>query len=162
MKSTIKEAATAPAWWHPGGTKIRLKESDLLVLEGPHLFVESPMTELCMSLQRGMWCVTWSIMHGGNNRLDENESGGCRRFTAQELLSAFGLHEYAGEDESYTQGQAADSAKPGYYVRSGRYLNIPCPGKARDGDPSISVWISDEIQDAVGKLVESALLDTFV
>jgi hypothetical protein len=47
-----------------------------------------------------------------------------------------------------------DSAAQGFYIRWRNCLNIPCPGTGHDGDPNISVTLSDDIKEAVRQLLE--------
>lgn len=48
----------------------------------------------------------------------------------------------------------ATSVWPNLYIRSGGHLNIPCAGSGDDGNPNLSVFIHQEIKEAVGKLLK--------
>ncbi len=47
-----------------------------------------------------------------------------------------------------------NSAVQSKFIRWGNFLNIPCPGTGHDGDPNVSIYVTDEIREAVRKLLE--------
>lgn len=57
-------------------------------------------------------------------------------------------------DMQWAKKFGAESGVQGSYIRNGPFLNIPMPGTGHDGDPNISVFVTDEIQSAVRKLLD--------
>lgn len=47
-------------------------------------------------------------------------------------------------------------ARPGAFIRQGRYLNIPGPGTGLIGDPNISIRLKPEIVAAVSKMLHKS------
>ena len=82
---------------------------------------------------------------------------GRRLFSSEELAAAFCIAANSGDHgQQLIDRYGAHSAEQGLYIRWGNFLNIPCPGTGMDGDPNVSIFITDEIRDAVSNLLEAA------
>jgi len=94
--------------------------------------------------------IAWEIWHNPHERVAGNVI-----LMPHEMRAAFGLSDkpgkYGGE---LIRRYGADSAERGKYIRRGSSLNIPCPGTGDDGDPNVSIFLSDEIRDAVRKFLK--------
>lgn len=148
MKNVISER-NEPLWWHNFGRKVEARN-----VEGPtqdYVHLESSTAELHVSFSaKNEWRIDWELLH----RDLREQSDGIRFFTTQELLGAFGLDEFTGDNPDFNKLYEADSAVVGLYVRCGQYLNIPCPGTAFNGDPNISVYVTESsVQKAIMWLV---------
>lgn len=47
--------------------------------------------------------------------------------------------------------------RSGYFLRADDFLNIPCPGTGRDGDPNISIEIDVAMRDAVQEFLDNSI-----
>ena len=154
MNSQIVLGKCPPSWWHQHGNKVNVKKLDPQIAQD-QVELESSTVEVTVGqVESGIWRVGWKILHGPIS-LDSDESGGQRFFTTEELLAAFGLNKFEGPSEGFNLEYGAHTAVPGKYIRYGRWLNIPCPGTACDGDPNVSIWVEEMIQEAIIKLLES-------
>lgn len=116
------------------------------------------------------WLVDWELLHRLHN---QERARGRVCFSNEDLQIAFAsgkpadlsgdLSEIAiAADGLYVRMTAylrktygAEFADQGKYIRLGSFLNIPCPGSGRDGDPNISIFLYEELSEAVRKLLES-------
>ena len=154
LHSTIVLGNCPPSWWHMHGNKVNSTKTDPQN-ERNQIMLESRTVEVIIDrAENDSWRVGWRVLHQRIS-LDSDESGGQRFFTTNELLAAFGLNEFEGPSEGFNHEYGAHTAVPGKYIRYGRWLNIPCPGTACDGDPNVSIWVEETIQAAIIKLVES-------
>lgn len=130
---------------------MRLKSFDrnhrVVTLEGSTAAVAIYPTPL--GSRKPGWIVKVEVVHEGYTEPDS----GARHFTDEELASAFGLSDYVDTGLKFVGRYGAHAGKQGTYIRQGRYLNIPCPGTGGDGDPNVSICISDEIASAVKELL---------
>jgi len=81
--------------------------------------------------------VEWSIIH----YVDTDTTVGRRRYTRDDLEMAFEL------------GLSGAAVRQGLFYRDGRHLNIPCRGTGDDGDPNVSILVTDEMKIAVRRLL---------
>jgi hypothetical protein len=86
----------------------------------------------------GLWNVSWEINHDCLAKV-----AGSFVMNSGKLWSAF-VEE--SKDPAFTQYQ-------GHWYRRGEFLNIPCPGTGRDGDPNLSILLNNEIFWAVRNLI---------
>lgn len=138
-----------PIWWHHHGAKMMLKHLDLtkrvLVLAGSSAKIRIERK------RKDYWLVCWSITHG----VAHCRASGMSVFTTENLSAAFGLTDtrpiigWQWLIDVYG-GTCAAQFK---FIRWEDFLNIPCPGTGHDGDPNISVELSEEIKDAVRQLI---------
>ena len=75
-------------------------------------------------------------------------------FSEEDLKSAFGFSDKSGEYGYWLiERYGADVASQGKYIRWRDHLNIPCPGIGNDGDPNVSIYLDDDIKNAVRELL---------
>jgi len=77
-----------------------------------------------------------------------DRSTGWFRVTSGELL-----HMFVDPEESF-QPSAESCEVPGVFCRQGRYLNIPGQNHLGDGDPNVSILVTDELRDAARWVVK--------
>ncbi len=138
---TAKETTTRhPIWFHPRGDTMKLGEAN-----SSHVTIEGPAAELKITSSASRildFDVEWNIRHE-----NYESSSGVRIFCSTEIDSAFGV----------TRGfEDGASHQNSHFIRFGRFLNVPCQGTSMDGDPNISIFITDEIQKAIRDLLEAA------
>ncbi|HEU5114547.1 MAG TPA: hypothetical protein VFT82_02150 [Candidatus Paceibacterota bacterium] len=139
-----------PSWWHHHGIKAVLKES------GPRkAVIGSNAATLTISRVEkegspAVFHLVWSVVHAfdmwsmGQVVMDERE-----------LKAAFGLSNETGDYGDWLiEAYGAESAEQRLYIRWKRYLNIPGPGTAHDGDPNMSIEIEGQIQNAIRTLLQ--------
>lgn len=129
---------------------MKLAEAD-----SSHVIIGSPAAELKITrIDRPHatgFTVEWSIRHG-----DRGSSSGIRIFySTTELAGLFGFTYNGGQGLIDQLGDGALHLNS-MFIRSGRFLNVPCQGTSMDGDPNISIFITDEIQKAIRDLLEAA------
>jgi hypothetical protein len=142
-----------PIWWHRHGIKIHVLECDP---EKKFLMMGSKAADLrfrqlfVRSLNEGRWLVEWCIRQSPLESVH-----GTVLFTDRELALAFRLAAEMIPDESkhLASRYSADRAVQGKFIGKDEYLNIPCPGTGDNGDPNISLYNTNEIAEAVGKLL---------
>lgn len=135
-----------PIWWHHHGIKLglmtKLKQS---------LRLESSAAELSISyLRKNEWEVCWKV-----GQVGDQGSSGMVIFSSKELREAFDYRVVPKKNESFLFVRfGATAARQGKFIRTDRFLNIPCPGTGYDGDPNISILLTQEIVEAVRKLLK--------
>lgn len=140
-----------PIWWHHHGMKIKVcREADLWTLN-----LESSAVSVRISPYGPYWKVEWRIVFSVLSEVIGNV-----KMSPQNLKCAFGLSDE--EDLSmYHEGYrtwlidrfGGDCAVQGLFIRYDDYLNIPGPGTGLDGDPNVSIMLTDEIRNAVRQLL---------
>lgn len=151
VSSTVPESAKlcCPSWFHKGG----LNEMDMKIFQNRRLvIVSNNMARLIIKPAESVpgWMVKWEVGWS-----PQTKAWGWRNFTDQELAAAFGLIDDEGKSGySLRHKYLLNSAEEGKYGRSGKYLNIPYPGHGHDGDPNISVYITEEIHKAIAAILE--------
>lgn len=140
-----------PIWWHCHGKKMQIKTLDLgrkfLKLAGSAAELN---IEKFADFIGDIWNVEWCILHSPI----ENVTGTIL-FTGEELRTAFGLKPVTtpSNDKHLIERFGGDRAYRGKFFGYGNHLNIPGPGTGHDGDPNISIEISDEMRDAIKQLL---------
>ncbi|MBL7022215.1 hypothetical protein ISR92_02785 [Patescibacteria group bacterium] len=140
-----------PVWHHYHSRKMTVVEErkDFLAISGSAAFIEIFLNPAATS-NLFKWFVRWKI-----NQFVVMEVTGQRLFSDQDLKAAFGLSDVSGEHGEWIISRfGADVAEQTKYIRWKEYLNIPCPGTGGDGDPNVSVYLSEEIKWAVKNLLE--------
>jgi hypothetical protein len=145
-----------PIWWHHHGYKLAVKELDLakhiLVLEASAAKVTIQKASILFS-EAPAWFVDWEVVQ---SRPSQSGTKGRTWFRDEDLKAAFCLSDDTGEFSGWLiERFGGISANQGRYIRWKRFLNIPCPGTGHDGDPNISIYIDDDIQNAVHHLLRS-------
>jgi hypothetical protein len=92
------------------------------------------------------WAVDWEITEPNGKVVGSTIFSNTDLALAFDIISGFNHEELAKRYD-------AESASQGRYIRWKRYLNIPCPGTGLDGDPNISIWLSEPIKNAVKELL---------
>lgn len=135
-----------PIWWHHHGIKL-----SVMTKVKNELILESSAAKLSISfLKKNHWEVCWEVGQVGGQG-----SEGTVILSSKELREAFdyGLTPVKAEDFLFTR-YGATAGRQGKFIRTDRFLNIPCPGTGNDGDPNISILITTEIKEAVKKLLK--------
>ena len=144
-----KRVTHPPKWWSGKGDKMEvgsliLSTSSLLIRNG-----EVAELRIEHSADSTHWKVSWKILHG------TGEVTGWTRMSTGELEVAFRVTENVPAGMNDFPGHMSHASIQGGFIRFGNYLNIPHPATGSQGDPNISVFISDEIRGAVEKLLRS-------
>lgn len=90
------------------------------------------------SVNAGTYMIFWYIAFSAVEFVN-----GCLQMHSSDLRRAFILIDIAS------------TTLAGHYIRRGRFLKLPTRGASDDGDPNISVCLSDDIREAVARLLES-------
>lgn len=135
-----------PSWFHRHGYKLAIESFDPEKLA---LTLASTATQLIVTPHgRGQFLVRWRITNSKSERAE-----GVIVFTTDRLKAAFMVPvTLPSEYQQFLANYDATHGVPGYFVRRGRFLNIPCPGTARDGDPNLSVFVSDDMIEAAKEI----------
>lgn len=152
MKTRVPELHIGhPIWWHHHGTKLRVKNLDL---DKKKLVFGASAAELIIEPLPEDKIDNWIIRYAVHQFAGFGSRGEVFMTTA-ELRTAFGLANDPASPSSewLVSRYGADSARQRHFIRWKDFLNIPCPGTGNDGDPNISVYLSEEIKEAVRKLL---------
>ncbi len=141
-----------PSWFNSHGMKMETQkpgpfnggQCDLIIGNGVVAFVRISRVD-----KRPKYLVDWRVIHSGG--LDTPYTGGRIEIDRTELVQMFRISDEHTEDTDQwlIERYGGTVATQGKFLRSGKYLNIPCPGTGHDGDPNISVFVTDEIRNAV-------------
>lgn len=143
------KAGDTPPWWSMKGNKMHPGQPshEHLVLSIANNRVAT--LDIVWDVER--WKVGWFINHGVGTVT------GTLLMMTDQLKAAFGLAESVpGQNPWYAKRFNATAGDEGLFIRTGRHLSLPCPGNALFGDPNIAVFLTDEIREAVAKLIEYA------
>lgn len=135
-----------PIWWHHHGIKL-----SVMTKVQNELILESSAAKLVISfLEKNCWKVRWEV-----GQVGDQGSSGMVIFSSKELREAFDYRLVPKKNESFLFVRyGATAARQGKFIRTDRFLNIPCPGTGSDGDPNISILLTQEIVEAVRKLLK--------
>ena len=152
-----------PKWFHPHGMKMDLGGTPIYhTLGGDDVLIGSrrggrpsptvAQLQIRHSVTRGrLYKVSWRIMFTrGEN------AWGDLLLSGDELRQAFGIlssNSPIGDITEMKERYDAESSIPGHFIRKGKFLNIPMPGTGMDGDPNISIFITEEMQEAIRNLL---------
>lgn len=147
-----------PDWYNQHGWKMELQSPDIFNGGPCDLVIGNGVVailRIARVAKRPKYVIDWRVAHDGG--IDCPHTGGRIETNPVELARMFRLSDERGDDtdEWLTQRYGGTVGVQGKFLRSGRYLNIPCPGTGHDGDPNISVFVTDEIRDAVGAMLAS-------
>ena len=138
-----------PKWWHHHGTKLSPTEH----IAWQWQTIESKAAKLVVSRQGKEWILEWGIEHLGG------KVKGSIIVSTTSLKLMFGLRLPLDEltDMQASRWMLEDyGAECGFqreFIRWGRYLNLPHPGTRQDGDPNLSLYVTEEIQEAIWFLI---------
>lgn len=148
-----------PDWWHSHGAKMNIKH---LNINGycPSLKLQASAAELEVrrnylveeNVNVRIWELHWRVVQ---SYPEGCESRGKTIVYDDGLRKAFGLDDsfdLAGEF-IIKKYKAVTTARWGCFIRYKEFLNIPCPGTGCDGDPNVSVLVTEEIQEAITKML---------
>lgn len=146
-------ATFGPTWWHHHGVKMMVKHIDkqqrLLVIKATA--AEVGILPIRLSIGE-RWIVLWEVKQSQNEGVN-----GRALFTPDELRAAFGLPtdlKTSTDDGTFFGRPGVDFAVQGKFARRGNYLNIPCTGTGHDGDPNVSIEVTEEMQEALRQLLK--------
>ena len=140
-----------PIWWHHHGTKMKLK---VLGIRNDFLVIQGSAAEVVITKAPDGWFVSWKIRHGFNTGVS-----GKAWFASSDLARAFGLrNDIPKFGEWLIQHPGGTTGKQHCFIRYKEFLNIPCPGTGHDGDPNVSIELSEEIKKAIEQLIENQKL----
>src|SRR5688572_19643216 len=137
-----------PQWWNTHGFKMAL-------VPDPHradqLVLKTNVASLVITHLNGdKWLLEWNIVS------DVGQTGGCVTCTTATLRAAFRLGSVVTNEEldlfKKLKKLRLTRATSGIFIRKGPFLSIPSQGTGMDGDPNLSVFVSDEIRDAMALL----------
>lgn len=150
-----EEAAVSggpPPWFNSHGWKMSLRKPDRFNGGQCDLIIGNGVIAIVRITRVGKrpkYLVDWRIVHSGG--LDTPYTAGRIEINRTELVQMFRISDEVTEESDQWLidqygGTVATQAK---FFRSGKYLNIPCPGTGHDGDPNVSIHVGDEIRNAV-------------
>lgn len=143
-----------PDWFHPYGTKIRVK-----YLEPEHLEPNKTCSDLVLvstavkvsitqkpDSAEPRWLIKYEILHSKTSRT-ENEV----EMTTACLKRAFGIDE---ETQSIPRlNLVSAQVEPNVFIRLGDYLNIPNPGNGHDHNENVSILITNHMRHLLRHLL---------
>ncbi len=132
-----------PDWFHPRGASME-------VLRQGHRFLvlASDTARIKVSPRQSNWLVEWTVSY------PEACINGATVLPHEELRAAFGLSNYSPTLSKWMLRRwEADCASEGRFIRSGMFTNIPGPGTGHDGDPNVSIQLTDNIKLAIDNLL---------
>ncbi len=149
-------ALLIPPWWNQEGAVTRVQTLDaeggiLILTNGGNAHIFLVRASRTHPLMLG-WFVDWDIC------LRVCGDVGVRgrvSLTSKDLQCAFGLAD-DGASKTKFGSHEVEYGVPGKFARNGSFLNIPCPGTRFLGDPNVSIEVTDEIKEAVKKLLEGS------
>jgi len=129
-----------PDWFNAHGFRVYLGGNPIYhptyeneVLAGS----KTSQIQIRPSLEKGKYKVLWLLIFS-----EKDFVHGEITLPAHEVRDAFCVCQ-----------NILESKVQGHYIRRGRFLNIPMSGTGADGDPNISIFVSDEIREAATRLV---------
>jgi hypothetical protein len=133
-----------PAWWHLHGGKMEFDEKESR--EGSTVVFRASAAKITIRLINGdKFEVTYWINNGWRGEIN-----GLINMDRKALEAAFGLKDEMEDSSVGTiKKYGATVARQGIFIRWKEFLNIPSPGTGSDGDPNVSVFITDEIKEAI-------------
>jgi hypothetical protein len=136
-----------PKWWHPHGIKMIMPKRQ----KRGHLIMESGAAHLEISKNSGGGCTAdWKIRHTMSSVVN-----GSIFMTEKEFKQAFGISEQTDEfGDDILAEYGGSSARAGVFIRYQDWLNLPCPGTGHDGDPNISLKLTEEIKKEAKSFID--------
>lgn len=130
---------TLPNWFHPHGMKLGSGEVELME-DSSKVLIETSAARLVIRRTRGVcgiyWLVNYRITFEFDSWIERNLV-----FSTEQLSNAFLLENSSIQSEE------------GYFFREGRHLNLTAPGTGRDGDPNLSLYLSDDFVQILSTLI---------
>lgn len=144
---------SCPTWSHVHGFKMRIKQLDI---ENKILVIAASAARVVFTMTPGLfsgvdgWLVEWEIVQSTLYNLGVK---GRTKFTNEDLKAAFGLFDHDDVSSWLIKQYRVQAANQGRFIRFEEFLNIPGPGTGHDGDPNISIFVDEEMQNAIRLLV---------
>ena len=153
MKNKVNKVEKAmlvfPRWFNPHSAHMKvdvfIKEEHFMVISSHTTTVTTTVriVRRAYTVDEG-WYIEWEIEWN-----PQEKSSGRVLFTSEQLRHAFGV--IADKMPNFLHN--AEYSESGKYVRRNNFLNIPCVGSGYDGDPNVSIYIDDDIQNAIRELL---------
>ncbi|MFC1594812.1 hypothetical protein ACFL3E_00080 [Patescibacteria group bacterium] len=147
MPQSVPESM--PVWFHKKGLEMQLSHCSP---EERLVIISSSTANLTIKNRdkSGTWIIMYTIKHGpGFSR--EHYTRYHLIFNDDELLRAF--VKPSEEEPNLEIGDetilVCTAATAGKFARVDRHLNITCPGTGLNGDPNLSIFVTDEIHYAI-------------
>lgn len=137
-----------PIWFHNHGSKMDVPyyNEDLVVIESNAGRVTIQRRETHREI---LWKVNYHIIHGENML-----TYGDIIMTSTTLARAFALDDGCDEFGSQiVKEYGGTTGLQGKYIRYKNYLNLPGPGTGHDGDPNLSIELSEKIISTIKQLL---------
>lgn len=154
--STAEVPDQKPSWFHDYGKLVYPTFNPAFAGDRLRLTTRSTHITIRKSSRSGLWQVKWTIYRKNPHKLKEAEKDkveGTVTLKTQELYLAFDslLSEFenGGSDPEFTLRHSLTAGIQGKYARTGPFLNIPCMGTGKEGDPNASILISARISSAL-------------
>lgn len=146
-----------PIWYNEQGRNMAQQQPNAIQGGQSDLLFGKGVTAMLSIRQIGRrphYAVGWRVHHAGG--LEMPHTGGKIECSAGELRCIFGLDDNINDESGlwFIGRYGGTVAVQGKFLRWGPYLNIPGPGTGRNGDPNISVYVSNEIKQAVQSMLE--------
>ncbi len=142
-----------PEWWHHHGKKIVLDNRERLPGHAEDIILCSQATNLSITHCEGRrirWILRWTIVFSCESHLEAQQFIDTR--TLEEM---FGIRECIYANSRWLiKKYGGSSARECVFLRYKDWLNIPGPGTGNDGDPNLSVYVTEEIRDAIRVTIE--------
>ena len=135
-------------WYHHHGNKLNVSD---ISTSARTLKIFSKAVELTITPTGTLtWKVKYIILQAGGS------FEGSVNMNDHELKAAFGLPNegLSGQSDWLLEKYGGDVAMQGKFIRYRRCLNIPGPGTGHDGDPNVSIYLHNEIKEAVLMIME--------
>lgn len=139
-----------PVWWHLHGMKMTVQHQEEKRLTLNSSAATLSITRVRQANRERIWRVLWEIRQTLFEKIN-----GVIYVNDNSLSQAFALvpGETPQESTWLISRFGGTCARQGIFIRFHQYLNIPGPGTGGDGDPNISIEISEEIKAAVASLL---------
>lgn len=136
-----------PAWFNPNGGKLFCTYSNEHILQLKSGSVDATVNH---DTSDGNFFIRYEIRHP-----KKSMTTGRVDMTKLELLAAFGISAECDVErgQKILNNHGGDRAAEGVYIRYLKFLNTPSPGTGYGGDPSLSIYLSDEVIAGVKRLV---------
>lgn len=158
IKPILQKGLGIPDWYRAQGSEVKYIGMDhandpdaktiILAGNGIEIRIHRDSTETAKQIG---WLVNYTINHS-----IQSYTGGTIWFSPNDLKTAFGLSDECDPETSHyiLNRCGGDVAYHGRYIRWQKYLNIPGPGQNCDGDPNVSILITEMIQDGIQSLMQ--------
>lgn len=141
---------TMPRWWNPNGAKMEVKHADGRVVMLANNAASVAIRPVRDTHDQPAYRIEWNLRQLGRDKFL-----GYLTFPEGYLTAAFAVAAW-GRFSAIGRYKATD-AHPGYFIRTGSHLNIPGPGTGRDGDPNVSILLTDPVRAAIGQFLTRSI-----